>query len=505
MNKLTKIFFLILIILNFLIGSWHALNKDIYFDTDIARDFLIMDEISQKKIVLVGPRADQEGLFHGPLWHYLNYPGYLISQGDPAGVGLYWTFLTAIFIVVSFFIAKKLFDSKIAWLYALFLSFYMVPYMRGYSHPFAVLFLMPVFFYFFVAYQKSKDWKNLTISLLIAGFMTHLEIGGGAPFLVLTAVCALYNIIKGRKFSHLLAFLILVIPLFNFILFDLRHEFIQTKSILNYLSGHRKAKILSTVQLIGERLRLISYQGLNFFKNKATEWNLIPSYFMAYFLFLFTKLKKDEYRDYYMSFLYLFFGFYIISLLHGASVLIFYWISLTGITSLIFFSLVRPDNKKTLYPLFILIFIFNFFYNISSVKNSMKDFSGLHHGSWKFHNNLTKTVFTDAPNTFGYFIYAPDFYGYAEKYSLRFNQMHSLKTVTPFQKQKITYLVIEPPPEDRPGLSVDWWRKNKLKILSKPIKTISYKNRFIVEKYQLTEEEIKVAPDSDIAQWLYFR
>lgn len=505
MKNIFRIIAVLIILLNLYLGSWSVLNGDIYYDTDISRDFLIMDEIAQKKVVLIGPRADAEGIFHGPLWHYLNYPVFAISNGNPITVGYFWIFLTMAFLITSFFIAKQLFDETVAWIYTLFLSFYMVIYMRGYSHPIGVLFLMPLLFYFFSSYRRSKNIKNLTLMLFTAGLMTHLEIGAGAPFLVFVSLYSIFNILREKKFYHLMSFFILVIPFFSFIIFDLRHNFLQIKSVLNYALGARKTERQAFIKFVGDRLKIISFEGLNFFKNEAVFWNLIPSYIFAYFLFYFTRIKKDKFTTYYLSFLILFFGFHLVSLLHGRPLLIFYWLPLTPLIFLIFFSLLRHDNKKILIPLFILIFVFNFFYNISFLSSLKRDFIGKQHSSWKFHNQIAKSIFKDAPQTFGYFIYAPDFYGYAEKYAFRYQQKNSLKNPLLFQKEKVTYLVIEPPPTERPGLDFNWWKKNKLKISKSPVKTFSYANGFRIEKYNLTEEEMRINPDPETSYWLYFR
>src|SRR5688572_10815215 len=88
-----NLFLLVLffILLNILLSSWYVLHNDLVFNSDIARDFLLFEEISQKKIVLIGPRASGiPGLFHGPLWLYVNYPAYIIGQGNPVVVGWWW-------------------------------------------------------------------------------------------------------------------------------------------------------------------------------------------------------------------------------------------------------------------------------------------------------------------------------------------------------------------------------------------------------------------------------
>src|SRR5579872_3698045 len=102
-KSLEHIIFWIILLFNGVLFSWTILNKDIIFNTDIASEFLVLHEISQKKIVLIGARASGiAGLFHGPLWFYLNYPAYWIGNGNPLVVGWYWIFLTACFLIICF-------------------------------------------------------------------------------------------------------------------------------------------------------------------------------------------------------------------------------------------------------------------------------------------------------------------------------------------------------------------------------------------------------------------
>ena len=111
-NKYLKVLFLILILLSLFFASWYVVNGDLTFSSDIARDFLLFGEITEKKFVLIGPKSSVMGLFHGPLWLYLNYPAYLIGNGNPLVVGVWWIILDAVFLVSVFFISKKLFNQK---------------------------------------------------------------------------------------------------------------------------------------------------------------------------------------------------------------------------------------------------------------------------------------------------------------------------------------------------------------------------------------------------------
>ena len=107
MKKIAKIGFFILVLSSLVMATWYVLHGDILFSTDIARDFSLLDEARQKGIVLIGPRASGVGLFHGPLWLYLNFPAFIIGNGNPIIVGWFWILLIPPFLYMSFHIAKR--------------------------------------------------------------------------------------------------------------------------------------------------------------------------------------------------------------------------------------------------------------------------------------------------------------------------------------------------------------------------------------------------------------
>ena len=90
-----KLLFVAVFVFSIFFASWYVLNNDIYFGADQARDFHILREVSQKKIILIGPRASGD-LFHGVGWPYLNYPLFVLGSGNPVAVGWGWVVLTAV-------------------------------------------------------------------------------------------------------------------------------------------------------------------------------------------------------------------------------------------------------------------------------------------------------------------------------------------------------------------------------------------------------------------------
>ena len=114
--KYWKVLAVLTVLYNLFLSSWLAINGDLLFQTDLARDFLLLREIEERKFVLIGPRAGAAGLFHGPLWMYINYPIYFLFNGNPVANAWFWIVILALFYVSSFLIAKKLFNSTVAFL-----------------------------------------------------------------------------------------------------------------------------------------------------------------------------------------------------------------------------------------------------------------------------------------------------------------------------------------------------------------------------------------------------
>lgn len=131
-------------------------NQDLLFDADIARNFLLLDELEEKKFVLLGPRTSTAGLFHGPLWTYVNYPAYFLGQGDPVFVAWSWIFITIAWLFLIFFLTKKVFGKDGAWVSVSLFASMMVFHVHQFNNPHGALFLLPFLFLLFTRITKNK-------------------------------------------------------------------------------------------------------------------------------------------------------------------------------------------------------------------------------------------------------------------------------------------------------------------------------------------------------------
>ncbi|OGK20845.1 hypothetical protein A2866_04920 [Candidatus Roizmanbacteria bacterium RIFCSPHIGHO2_01_FULL_39_8] len=491
------------IFFNLVLAAWSVLHKDIYYYTDIGRDFLIFDEIATKKLVLIGPRADAQGLFHGVLWHYLNMPAYLIGNGNPIIVGWFWILLTVGFLASVYFIMKRLFDSQSALIATLLLSFTMVPIAQGFFHGNGAMLLLPLFLYFFIRYEQTAKLIYLIGHFFIGGMLLQFEIALGLPLLLLSTLAAAILVIRKKKYIHFVGFAVLLLFFLTFLVSDLRHNFLQFRSLIAYAKGARDGKPIPLILSLKDRLEGLSTVGLNFVRSPLHKFNLVVFIFMTYCFYGIFK-KKDRKRSSYLIFLYFYIGYYALTLLHGGFLIMFWWLPMSVLPILIFSTLHRYSLKWLYYGLLFTIIVISGIQNTLYISKITIGF-GTANGSWRFHLTNANKIFADAPGEFGYFIYAPDIFGYQDKYAMSYAEKLSSKKASRFIKKQTTYVLIEPPPSFRPDLMAEPWIKRELGINSSPVKIIPLSNGYQINKYNLSKSDreppAKITPND----WLFFR
>src|SRR3989344_8206070 len=111
MYRKLLIFFGLLVILG--IGSWFRisgiLSKSFAFTYDVGRDLLQVEKIVRGgDMVLIGPTTGLSGLFYGPWWYYILSIPFILTDGDPQRVNLFFALLGVIIVLLGFIFGKKL-------------------------------------------------------------------------------------------------------------------------------------------------------------------------------------------------------------------------------------------------------------------------------------------------------------------------------------------------------------------------------------------------------------
>lgn len=499
-KKLLFALFILLTAAHYVFASWYVFQGDIVFTSEIGRDFLLLRELDTKKIVFIGP-SSSSGLFHGPLWSYLNYPAYLISGGSPVAVGWWWIVLSILFGIGNYFIAKKLFNKETAILFTLMSSLYIAYHAKDMYNPHGALLLIPAFFFFFVRYLQTKKVKFLIFHMIAGGCIIQFQMAIGIPFIMLSFLWVLIFSIKEKKILHTFSYFLLPVLLSNFIFFDLRHNFLISKLVIHFLgSGQRTHP--SYMLLFTDRVNLM-FSGVEILRADPGGRNLIL--FIVFLIFMIIQFRFKKYTLIYAAFLYFYVGFFALSMINvGGPLLYFYLFPLFPFVFLIFSSFATSPLKKIFLVLFAVIYLFNLQAAYSDMKDS-KRIIGVDQYSWKFLESASKKIYNGPERDFGYFVYSPNVVAYEGKYAMWYVGKDSFKHSKYFTKEDTTYLLIAPPPPNNPFMKEDWWIKNQVHIESSPSAQIQFENGYKIQKYRLTKEEIKTPYDPGIDPGLTFR
>lgn len=491
--------FILATVITLFFASWSVLHGDINFISDVARDMFLFQEIMQKKLILIGPRASVGGLFHGPLWSYVTLPGFIIGHGNPIMVGWYWIGLITLTLIAWYAVMKRMFGSTTAMLSVMLTSLYYVFHSNSLFNPDGATFLIPIFFFFFVRYTETIHVKFLLYSLLTLGAIIQFQMAIGVPFLLLSIPLVLFIAIKNKTPLHILAYLIIPAILSNFLFFDLRHEHILIKNALRHLGTHDSASTLTS--LFWDRITYL-YSRIEFLRYGPPNGQIYGSVLFVVFLTL--QLWTNVHRNKYLLFLYFFIGYFALSLLNRYNLLTHYVSPLIPFVFLIFCSFVTSKFSKLFYVVFALMYGLNIIGAYNYVA-SLNRFIGYDQYSWRAIYQATSSLFAQNDNNFGYFVYAPDIVGYGPRYAMEYANKVSGKNAEAFVKKPVTYLFIEPAARNNSFTSKDKWKRDQIHITSIPTLTKSFYCGYSYERHELSEAEQKQTFDPGVNPGLHYR
>ena len=306
-KKLNFSLILILLLALFLRLPW--ILKDLFiFVFDMGRDMLwVRDIVILKKPYLIGPWGSLEGVFFGPLWYYLLSIPFKITGGDPKGSVLLTLFFNLLTIFLSFVFGKKIKSERFGFLIAFLLA--ISPLMMNISTFAFIANLLPlttlIFIYsLYMCLRVNKNrMKNrqskrkfLMLAVLTASFNFHFE----PPMAVFTTLTLFFfAILKSKKLKLGFKDLILAVVFFSLpfvpqMIFELRHNFLQTKSLIKYFKGENESlggKLAFLPRVINRLEKFIEIFGRSVFS--ANRFLVIICFFLTG-LFVWKIYKKSN-------------------------------------------------------------------------------------------------------------------------------------------------------------------------------------------------------------------
>lgn len=502
----------ITLLISIILGTLHFFKADLLYETDIARDFLLLDDmVTERKISLIGGRSSIPGVFHGPFYYWLVLPFFAFSGGNPVAVSIFWLLLYWLFLGSFYYIGNKVFKNKFALISTAFIASLTTFIPVGFTHTVIANFLIMPFIYLVYLYiQEGKLWQLLA-AVFTAGLLIQFQMAFGVPMLILLGGYTIYHIIKTKKYSHLLAGLIILIPLSTFIMFDLRHDFIQMRSVLNFFSDEKAGGSINGYY--NDRVVSItdSFNVLTLPIEKIR--NVISFVVIISLLFLIIKNYKSKEKNKTIISLatLVIFGFWIVTIPFQGNVWPQYYRPLLPV--IIFcltFILLYLVPKKIGAVVLILFIGSNIFFSVKNGIGYIKSSPTSDEIHWKFYRQMINDIFLDnQQQPFAYFAFSPDQYGYQAKYALRYFPKQRNIEAASFIKLPTTYLIIAPNDHKNPWANEDYWQVEQVKINRAPDKTWTYAtkdvNSYTIRKFFLSEDELKIEADPYLLDGIHFR
>lgn len=217
----------------------YRIDKTFIFNGDEARDVLIAKKmIDTKKPVLLGPETSVGNMYLGPLYYYFMVPALILANMQPVGPAVMIALFGIVTTILIFIYGRRHFGFWGGWIAGM--AYSLIPIMVHFSRSSWNPNLVP---FFSILLLFAYDLKNRKGWLL-------LGIAGGSIFQLhyvalsavgLTGLAMLYRDREAIKSfdiirSLLIAALGFVLITSPFWLFEARHEWVDTRAFMTYLT-----------------------------------------------------------------------------------------------------------------------------------------------------------------------------------------------------------------------------------------------------------------------------
>ncbi len=292
--KMTKIICIILI-LGIVYRIFLTSNGSFLFNMDNARDMVdVREMVVLGKIRLSGPSSAIEGVFNGPGWYYLLSIPFILSKGNPYAAILMQIILWAI---GGFFLLKtiskwgKLLVFPIGFLWIA--SNYVVLTNLYAFNPNPVILLTPLFIYLFYKYLERGNLVYILSTWFLGGLFFNYEMNFGIfiPLIILISTFLTdKNLLKKRNFW--IGSLFFILTLVPQLLFDVRHNFIMTTSIINFIKSGSSSGFNILARII-----VISDSFYNTFMAVLMNQRILTLTILILSILIFYKFFKEDQKD----------------------------------------------------------------------------------------------------------------------------------------------------------------------------------------------------------------
>lgn len=194
--------------------------------------WIVKDIVIDHHLRLIGQVTSADGIFIGPLFYYLLIPFYLVTGMDPIGSAYFSPLIGVLTILSYYFIFSKLFNKKVG-IIAAFLQAVLLGAV-GFDRwlvPTITTKLWAVWYLYTLFMVIRGNFKVLPLLGILIGLIWHVHLA------LLPALLAIpFAFVFSKKIPNLkqitLFLLTLLITSLPLLVFEVKHNFIQTTSLI---------------------------------------------------------------------------------------------------------------------------------------------------------------------------------------------------------------------------------------------------------------------------------
>ena len=472
MSKKLFIFSGLLIILA--IGSWLRLSgiisNSFAFTYDVGRDMLaVKDIVVNHKFTLIGATTGIEGIFYGPWWYFILSIPFFIFSGNPQGIAFFMGIIGIVSIPLGFIFGRKIGGVFLGIVFASLISFspIIVSFSSQIWNPnlapfFVLLVLLMIYLIFFDSKPKTSKVKYLILLGLLLGLIIDLEIVFGILFFLSICMCLIFIFRKSLKIKEIPFFVLgLLFILSPRIIFELRHNFLMTKTIIStFNSGFLLQKHFSIFDALFSRLGVLfnMWNSTLAGDNKIIGFILIILIFISLLLF-YKKIENTEKQ--FIKTIFIVIATFLVGLTFFSQVIWPHYLVGVPVFYILLVSLIINTIRNTLRKSWIIavVFFVLFWINLNPIQILGNINKPLWEGNAAVYRNQVATldyVYNDAKGkNFNYIVYTPAVHDYTYRYLFSWYGKKKYGYVPTQKNTRLFYAILEPDYES-PFRLKDW-------------------------------------------------
>ena len=428
---------------------------------DHGRDLLDVKKIVvDHHLTLIGPFTGIQGVFQGPYHYYLLAIAFIIGNAHPAAGTVFMAILGVLGVFLCYILGRKILGRTFGVIAALIFAVApsSIAFSQHFWNPHWIPFLM-VLFYFALYKSIFGNKKYLMLSWFLAGSMASLEIADGLWMLPVLLVS--YLILDRKAFLSKWFYIGAVLYGILFIpqaLFDVRHQFLMTKSIIVLFEGKNQSlgAIIPFAVRPGLRLSELLDATVYSFSLNQVLGNIFFAIGIVYTAYACITIQGKKLKVIAL-FLIAPVVYYVIFVLFPRPAWTWYWIGLQVsyyfFIAYVFSQLVK-FNPIIKYGAILLLGVWAVLTVISYHTFPVHDDPGT--GIFKNEMRVINYIYKDANGKpFSEFVYTPPVYDYAYQYLFWWAGTRIYHYVPGKSKKGVFYLIIEPDTQ-RPSAPNGW-------------------------------------------------